>query len=488
MKLFLLVLIAVSKTILFQDTMTESALKPLWPGFSYLEHQTLGVQWMLSREIEGTEWNGTRFFGGLQCDDMGLGKTIQMVATMRNNSKPRSLLLAPLAMIETWQDVMVRAGFNVFTITKRVWSPVSKIRARKPCVYITNYEKILHQPTILIGEGIAWDRVVLDESHKIRNPHGALFLAINKIIAPIRWAMSGTPLVNTERDVATQMAFVGVPMDEVKWSNDFYTLLSSIMIHRSLDSLRASLPTAPPVPIIEEKVLEFGSAEERRIYRAIQGEIRMSRVKTYARDVATSKMSMILRLRQASIHPQIYINSMRTSDSTYDREDWTVVPAKFAELRTIIGEELVRDPTHKYLIFCQFHDEMELLQKYLISEGVVTNVQMYHGGLTHPERSAVLERATSDDCQVLLIQIHSGGVGLNLQEFDRCIFLSPWWTAALMEQAIARAVRMGQKRVVRVIHLVMAEEKTMNIDRLIGGRIAQKKAALNAVFRWATLG
>jgi SNF2 family DNA or RNA helicase len=466
----------------------EVELRPLWSGFSYLDHQVLGVQWMLSKEIEGTEWNGKQFFGGLQCDDMGLGKTIQMAGTMLNNYKARSLLIVPLAMIETWQNVMMQVGFNVFVIEKRLWSAVSKIRARKPCVYITNYEKILHQPSLLIGEDVTWDRVILDESHKIRNPNGALFKEIMKIVAPIRWAMSGTPLVNTERDVATQMAFIGVSMEFPAWSRDYTRLLPSIMIHRSLDSLRAYLPSAPPVPIVEEKVLEFGSADERRIYRAIQGEIRASRVKRYERDIATSKIKMILRLRQASIHPQIYINSMRLSDPEYSREDWSSPPTKFSQLRNIINEELVHDPTHKYLVFCQFHDEMELLKTYLLSEGVVTGIEMYHGGMSHSERSKTLERAKSEDCQVLLIQIHSGGVGLNLQEFDRCIFLSPWWTAALMEQAIARAVRMGQKRTVRVIHLVMAEEKTMNIDRLIGGRIAQKKAALEAVFHWATLG
>ena len=77
---------------------------PLWNGFTYFEHQTVGIDWMLDKERNGTEVptrdkKGTVVVrGGFQCDDMGLGKTIQMVATMANNRVRSTLLLAPLAM------------------------------------------------------------------------------------------------------------------------------------------------------------------------------------------------------------------------------------------------------------------------------------------------------------------------------------------------------------------------------------------------------
>lgn len=42
--------------------------------------------------------------------------------------------------------------------------------------------------------------------------------------------------------------------------------------------------------------------------------------------------------------------------------------------------------------------------------------------------------------------------------------MTPWWTSALMDQAVARSVRMGQDKVVKVIHLVLAEVEEMGID------------------------
>ena len=435
---------------------------------------------MLSKETEGTVWNGIRFFGGLQCDDMGLGKTIQMTSTILHNPVAKTILLVPLAMVETWRSVLVRAKLNVFVVNGAKWSIVGEFRVKKPCVYVTNYEKAIFQPHLIAGE---WNRIVLDESHKIRTPGGAITRAVEKIIAPIRWAMTGTPLVNSLRDVATQFKFIGVPMKDGRcaWEPAMLGLIPQIVLHRDLESVVSADDL--PRPVIEEKILEFTSAEEKRIYRAIQGEIKASRMASYMHDVAaTNKMLMLLRLRQASIHPQIYISSMRKSNESYSREDWTTVPAKFVETGAMIREELSADPTHKYIVFCQFHEEMSLLKTYLENEKIISGIEMYHGKMSIAERDEALRGARLPSCQVLLIQIHSGGVGLNLQEFDRCIFLSPWWTAALMSQAIARTVRMGQTRVVRVVHLTMAEEKTLNIDRMIMTRVEVKREALKRLF------
>jgi hypothetical protein len=68
---------------------------------------------------------------------------------------------------------------------------------------------------------------------------------------------------------------------------------------------------------------------------------------------------------------------------------------------------------------------------------------------------------------VLLVQLQSGGTGLNLQHFDRIIFSGPWWTQALMSQAVGRAVGIGQRAVVKVYHLHLKEEVALNIDDII---------------------
>jgi SNF2 family DNA or RNA helicase len=105
------------------------------------------------------------------------------------------------------------------------------------------------------------------------------------------------------------------------------------------------------------------------------------------------------------------------------------------------------------------------------------------------ERAAVLQQSKSLSGRVvLLLQLQAGGVGLNLQEYDRVVFVSPWWTSAMIDQALARAVRIGQRQVVHVYHLSLAAEKhgAVNIDALIRDKAQQKRDLLHRLFTIST--
>ena len=78
---------------------------------------------------------------------------------------------------------------------------------------------------------------------------------------------------------------------------------------------------------------------------------------------------------------------------------------------------------------------------------------------------------------VFLIQLQAGGTGLNLQHYDRIIFVSPWWTSALLDQAIGRAVRIGQKNVVKIywLRLKTENDESFNIDSFIMDKADSKR-------------
>jgi hypothetical protein len=190
----------------------------------------------------------------------------------------------------------------------------------------------------------------------------------------------------------------------------------------------------------------------------------------------------------------VYINAKRRESRKYLRKDWLGPSTKLLAVREILmldraiaeGEGVAND--HKYILFCQFKEEMEILREYL-ADGLVEedHILEYDGSLTQTERVAVLKRSKElVGPTVLLLQLQAGGVGLNLQEYDRIIFNSPWWTSALMDQAIARAVRMGQKRVVKIFHLHLEAEETdesvLFIDRLIHGKAEEKRVMLLEFF------
>ena len=475
--------------------MQPAPLLPLWEDMIYYEHQLVGIHWMLDKEIDGTDTEGpagkARIYGGLQCDDMGLGKTIQMMAVIKNNLREKTLIVAPLAMLDTWIGVANRSKFNVYTVGKDGWSLINNNECEQS-IYISNYEKISFRPSLVNPHKCAdlasggckhphcirdsFDRIILDEAHKIANPSGLNSISMRSIEAPLRWALTGTPLVNKKRDLVSLFAFLGVPTGKLyRWKSDYEDLISELMIHRSMESIRGIVKDAPPVPIIEHISLEFSTKEESDFYRGIQGGI-THLLEKFKRDILTNqeKFVLLMRLRQLSVHPQVYINAMRRADEDYEIEDWSSSVTKILALRDSCSREI---PTgSRFIVFCQFIDEMRLINEVLEEDG--HKVGMYYGGLNQKERTAVL-KAGSD---VLLIQLQAGGVGLNLQEYDRVIFMSPWWTSALLDQAIARTVRMGQKKVVRVSFLMLEEEESENIDVLMMTKAETKRDLLEEIF------
>ena len=474
----------------------SSTLLPLWSGFSYFSHQEDGIRWMLEHEKTGIEVStrdgkeAVTVRGGFQCDDMGLGKTIQIVATMANHVQKQTLLIAPLAMIETWIEVCQHAGMVVYEVIKGAWVkrvagggvPRHFMKCR-PTVYISNYEKLYHSFSLFDK---TWDRVVLDEAHKIRNGDGQVAVYARKLVAPIRWAVTGTPLVNSLKDVVSLMAFVGVPCSPAwSWDGRMNAILSQLVLHRSLNSLRAIIKGAPPVPEIHHDVLAFTTEDEEDFYHGVQGATE-SMITKYSSDLLSpfETFKLLLRLRQISVHPQVYINAKRREDPMYARANWAVASTKVQRIKTIIQTDTT-EKVHKYIIFCQFIDEMSLMREALLDHVKSENILMYHGGLNQAERTAVLATSKkTTETTVLLLQLHAGGVGLNLQEYDRIIFVSPWWTAALMDQAIARAVRMGQTEVVKVYHLRLAAENetTINIDTMVDAKAGEKRKMLEKLF------
>jgi len=549
------------------------APRPLWNSFTYFPHQLDGIDWMLQKERIGTlvpnKDSSTEVLvrGGLQCDDMGLGKTIQITSVLVNNPLPLTLLVLPLAMMDTWIQICQKSGLLVYTLdhhnTTQPWKLInsnssipSYFMKMRPAVYITNYEKLYICPSLFQK---SWNRIVLDEAHKIRNGDGQLAFYLRKLKAEIRWAVTGTPLVNSLKDVVSLFAFIGIPYSPLwRWEKRYQTVLPQILLHRSLSSLRGVIPNPPPIPIVHQLSLEFTTTAEEEYYYGVQGATE-SMAKKYSSDVLSSKdaFKLLLRLRQISVHPQVYINAKRREDESYLRGDWLDPSTKLSAIRDIIlndenpttlssnhyiteklstynpkptpkkssdsdsdsdsdsesdsefeveekeNEELnavLQEDSemeenvdnnekieHKYIIFCQFYDEMMLLKDYLVSSNLFCeeNVLMYYGAMSMEERTDVLNYSKeTNEKMVLLIQLQAGGVGLNLQEYDRIIFMSPWWTSALMDQAIARAVRMGQTRRVHIYHLqLQAEnESTINIDLLVNAKAEEKREMLKKLF------
>ena len=455
---------------------------PLWPTFEYKSHQVTGVKWMLDREKQPES-------GGLLCDEMGLGKTMEILGLMKNSPKKKTLLLGPKAVISQWVDAASKSNFNVMEVDNGGWKLLGTPKLQSPWLYITNYEKVPNNPSLFKK---TWDRIVLDEAHRIRNASTVLFKAVDTMERKTLWAVTATPIVNSVKDMNNLLGLVGFKKSRLNDPNDRLNVVAEACLHRSMEEMRKTLKELPSAPIIVKEVLDFETEEEGNFYRSIQGKI-AARWKHIEHDNTKEIFVLLMRLRQLSLHPQVYIGAMKRKSilGGYQRPDWDEPSTKFMALKDKIENAPLPS---KWIVFCQFHDEMEILQAYLESSPAVYKVSQYHGGLSDSEKDEVIEGTKGPlpngeaIHEILLLQLQSGGVGLNLQHFTKVIFMSPWWTAALMDQAVGRAVRIGQKETVEVTLLVLKEEETMNIDEKMLNKADEKRGMLEKVFLHASRG
>jgi len=125
---------------------------------------------------------------------------------------------------------------------------------------------------------------------------------------------------------------------------------------------------------------------------------------------------------------------------------------------------------HRVLIFCQLRPMLDLIERDLFAALMPSVTYMRMDGSTDPRRRhAIVQTFNSDPrIDVLLLTTSVGGLGLNLTGADTVIFVDHDWNPMKDLQAMDRAHRLGQRKVVNVYRLITRgtlEEKIMGLQR-----------------------
>jgi SNF2 family DNA or RNA helicase len=125
----------------------------------------------------------------------------------------------------------------------------------------------------------------------------------------------------------------------------------------------------------------------------------------------------------------------------------------------------VLDEGHKALVFSQFTSLLSLVRKHLDDQAIPYE---YLDGRVRKRAPRIERFQTDPSCQLFLISLKAGGLGLNLTAADYVFLLDPWWNPAVEAQAIDRAHRIGQTRQVfayRLIATDTVEEKILELQK-----------------------
>lgn len=447
-------------------------------GYTPYPHQEEGIKWMISRELDNTAKAG-----GLLCDDPGLGKTLQSLALIAANTRSfsaeRTLIICPVSLLEQWsqaakkmfpgEKIIISHGASSFKTKAEI--------ERSGCfIALVSYnqvfgtEKGVYLRTVL--HSVQWTRVICDEIHKIKNKNSKLWKGCNDINAVNRWGLSGTPLQNNISDMRSLFSFLHI--SDVAIRSNLDALKDIYILRRN----RHILPDAYKSLNINIDDVGFDDPLEQIFYENLRLEIQKEFIQlTHSSDDGRTIMShifeLLLRLRQATIHPCLVYNGLLrkliTSPSdTYDNIDetrkrlierilfWSKRPS--TKIKKIL--ELVRSQTaeDKTLIVSHFVEEADLIHMFLRKNFPGLRVEIFDGSLTMEKRNEMIERAKAGLVDCLIIQIQCGGVGLNLQMFNKVYITTPDWNPSNEIQAIARCHRIGQDRDVDVVKIIISDD------------------------------
>ncbi|TXT13317.1 hypothetical protein VHUM_00684 [Vanrija humicola] len=137
-----------------------------------------------------------------------------------------------------------------------------------------------------------------------------------------------------------------------------------------------------------------------------------------------------------------------------------------------------KDCTTKSLVFSQFVSFLDLIAFRLQRAGF--NICRLEGGMTPQQRDATIQHFMKNtQVTVFLISLKAGGVALNLTEASMVFMMDSWWNPSVEYQAMDRIHRLGQKRPVKVVKLVVEDSIEDQIVQLQHKKLAMTDAALS---------
>ena len=438
-----------------EDVLSQSANIPKDLKNKLRPYQITGADWLHQLSHLG--------LGGILADDMGLGKTVQMIAFLagRANKNP-VLIVTPSALTYNW-----KYEFKKFLPEASVLVMDGSAEEREEKIKrIGDYEYIIVSYALLRRDieqyiNFNFSYCILDEAQAIKNPHTMSASAVKRIKAQGRFALTGTPIENSMKELWSIFDFL-LPgylgtynsfreLYESSDNDEGRVLLKSkikpFLLRRMKKEVLSELPEK-----IEEVLYAKMTDNQSKLYSAYKEIARNKALAAIAEKVGQNMeiLTLLLRLRQISCHPELFDSAYVGGSGKLD--------LLYGRLETAIASG------HRVLVFSQFTSMLELISKGLDERNIN---YFYIDGSTPPEKRIELcNRFNDGENDVFLISLKAGGTGLNLTGADTVIHYDPWWNPAVTDQASDRAYRIGQKRNVHVIRLVSAESIEEKIIKL----------------------
>ena len=463
-------------------------------------YQKQGLSWLATMEALG--------LNPCLADDMGLGKTIQVLALLlherdcygaveseQSDDKLPTLLIAPTSVLSNWRKEVEKFAPELNCI---IHHGGDRIRSEKEFakaiagtnIVITSFA-LASKDRAVLKKG-KWRRIVVDEAQNIKNPKTAQTRAICSLNAPLRIAITGTPIENRLTDLwsifhflnpgylGTQAQFKRAYETPVQRDRDFRRLtqlqqLVQPFILRRLKSDKTIIADLPDK--VEQKVFCNLTKEQASLYQSVIDDTQNMLDEVDGMERRGLILSTLMKLKQICNHPAQFLQ-----DGSAFSE---VRSHKLSRLVGMIEEALAESVS--MLVFTQFTEVGSQLES-LLRRQFGCPIYYLHGGSTPKRREQMIERFQNSESAagVFILSLKAGGVGINLTQANHVFHFDRWWNPAVENQATDRAYRIGQEKKVFVHKMVTLGTLEERIDKMIEDKQAVADSISGSDEKWLT--
>ncbi|CAM9497967.1 unnamed protein product, partial [Ectocarpus sp. 13 AM-2016] len=483
-------------------------------GGSLRDYQREGVCWMIYNWLQGR--------GSILADEMGLGKTLQTVAflsILHNDYGKRGpfLVIAPLSTVphwlrefQTWSDMNavvfhgdkedreILEGYEMEFAGDKGRAEKDKTRIKgervwKSTVVITTPELCIRRDVkALLQRKIAWDVLVVDEAHRLKNSASRLNVVLKDYRFESSLLLTGTPLQNNTEELWTLLNLVDEPkfrdqqgfvekygdLQDAEDVSELQEAIKPYLLRRMKEDVEKAVPPKEEI-IIEVELTEI----QKQYYRAIydRNTTFLLQGKKQARD-APSLMNLAMQLRKCCDHPFLITGveddvSQQLGENKTSKEHLVKHSGKLVLLDKLLPR--LKTQGHRVLLFSQFKIMLDILEDYLIASDI--SYGRIDGDIQGRQRQKEIDsfQAPGSDMLVMLLSTRAGGVGITLTAADTCIIYDSDWNPQNDVQAQARCHRIGQTKSVKVYRLLVAKTYETHMFKTASRKLGLDEAVLS---------
>jgi len=419
--------------------------------------------------------------------EMRTGKTAVALALATLWNSRRILVSCPLSVVGVWQAEIALHTSCEWTVARLDRGSV-KSKAELltialhnaavrglPLICIVNHEALWREPFASTVLAMEWDLAVIDESHRAKAPGGKFSRFLGRLSdhVPRRLALTGTPIPHSPLDAYAQYRFLdrsiygtsfnrfknryavmgGYQGYEIKswqrmdeFSERFHEIAFEVTTDEAFD-LPDEMDTCRTA-ILEPTALKTYQSMEQHFWAEVEsGEV-----------TAANALVKLLRLQQ--------VTSGWVKD---DNDKMQQISHAKADLLKDILEDFKSDTP--LVIFVRFTKDIETVRGICEEQG-------RRVGEVSGQRKDLTDSGTfPDDLDVMVCQIQSGSLGVNLSRASTCIFYSWGWSLGDVEQARARIRHSDNVNKLQFIHLVIED----SIDERMMGCLKTRKDFIEEV-------